>query len=318
MATQTEKGKAFEYACLKAIDEQLSKKQDVIIESSQALQTAQQFYDNTKKSDIDKMNSAAMAGIKRIIKLEPQLQHKDSNNPLRLTIQPDSKGAKGDVRDIICIKKNNKWEIGLSCKHNHFAVKHSRLSPHIDFGYKWFNKKCSQNYFNEITPLFNKLKNLKKENKLWRDLEKKDEHFYKPLLEAFSKELLHLEQIYPKEIPAALVSYLLGRNDFYKIIAINKNNTTEIQGFNMFGSLNKKAPNIKIQTKIPRIKLPNKFFDISFEENSTNTIIVSCDNGWALSFRIHNASSKIETSLKFDVKLESTPDSLYRLDEPWN
>ena len=54
----------------------------------------------------------------------------------------------------ICEFLNNKfskeilnWEIGLNIKHNHDAVKHSRLSHKIDFGAEWFEKPCSQNYW---------------------------------------------------------------------------------------------------------------------------------------------------------------------------
>ena len=47
---------------------------------------------------------------------------------LTLFLQPDSKGEEGDVRDLIVVRSNIQWEIGLSLKHNHFAVKHSRLA----------------------------------------------------------------------------------------------------------------------------------------------------------------------------------------------
>lgn len=64
----------------------------------------------------------------RIIKrLEPQLTEPNGNEPLFLSLQADAEGIKGDVRDVLCIRKKNGWEIGLSCKHNHHAVKHSRL-----------------------------------------------------------------------------------------------------------------------------------------------------------------------------------------------
>ncbi|RPD37239.1 HaeIII family restriction endonuclease, partial [Candidatus Liberibacter solanacearum] len=31
------------------------------------------------------------------------------------------------------------------------------------------------------------------------------------------------------------------------------------------------------------------------------------DGGWNISFRLHNASSKVEPSLKFDIQLVKTP-----------
>jgi hypothetical protein len=40
----------------------------------------------------------------------------------------------------LAIRVLQKWEIGVSAKNNHNAVKHSRLSSDIDFG-KWLNIK---------------------------------------------------------------------------------------------------------------------------------------------------------------------------------
>ena len=38
---------------------------------------------------------------------------------------------------------------------------------------------------------------------------------------------------------------------------------------------------------------------------------VSLNEGWQISFRIHNASSRVEPSLKFDINLVSAPHSLF-------
>ena len=40
-------------------------------------------------------------------------------------------------------------------------------------------------------------------------------------------------------------------------------------------------------------------------------LLVTLDEGWQISFRIHNASSRIEPSLKFDINLVSAPHSLH-------
>ena len=50
------------------------------------------------------------------------------------------------------------WEVGLSVKHNHDAAKHSRLSHRLDFGKEWFGSPCSQEYWNAVTPIFDRLK----------------------------------------------------------------------------------------------------------------------------------------------------------------
>ena len=55
-----------------------------------------------------------------------------------------------------------------------------------------------------------------------------------------------------------------------------------------------------------------------FIKRSNSTIIVTCDNGWSLSFRIHNASTKVENSLKFDIQLIGIPSSLYVNQQLWH
>jgi hypothetical protein len=41
------------------------------------------------------------------------------------------------------------------------------------------------------------------------------------------------------------------------------------------------------------------------------------DNGWQLSFRIHNASTKVEPSLKFDVQFIGMPTSVLNIECKW-
>ena len=316
LAVQTERGKAFEYACLKALFDFLKSTQTVVVEETTAVNVAKEFYNKVPLSESEKMDLAAQAAVRVLLRIEPQLGHPQSNAPLFLNIQEDARGIAGDVRDILCTRRQNQWGIGFSCKHNHFAVKHSRLSYTIDFGEQWFAKPCSPKYFDEISPLFTELTALKANGLLWRELKNKETRFYVPLLNAFVSELKRLDVLYASEIPPALITYLLGRNDFYKVIARDSNRTTEIQAYNIFGSLNKAAGAAKPLSKILQVRLPNKIFDISFKENSSNTVIVTCDQGWAVSLRIHNASSKVEPSLKFDVNLIGTP-NLGTMIEPW-
>lgn len=68
----------------------------------------------------------------------------DGLDELELKIQSDDKGKEGNVRDVLIIRRGIEWEIGLSVKHNHFAVKHSRLSKNLDFGKKWYGIEYSE------------------------------------------------------------------------------------------------------------------------------------------------------------------------------
>ena len=56
---------------------------------------------------------------------------------------------------------------------------------------------------------------------------------------------------------------------------------------------------------------------LEFKPGSTNTVEMFLDNGWQLSFRIHNASTKVEPSLKFDVQFIGMPTSVLNIECKW-
>ena len=76
--------------------------------------------------------------------------------------QKDESGETGDVRDIVIRRDDIEWEVGLSIKHNHAAVKHSRLSHVLDFGNEWYGIPCSNKYWNDVKPIFDMLEREKK------------------------------------------------------------------------------------------------------------------------------------------------------------
>ncbi|MCM1264062.1 MAG: HaeIII family restriction endonuclease [Butyrivibrio sp.] len=319
---QTANGKAFEYACVIGLFNALKSTGAVQIESSPQLETAKNLYDKAASDMKDALDKAADAAVRVIKRLEPQLWNPNNNEPLYLSIQPDSAGIKGDVRDILCLRKQNGWEIGFSCKHNHHAVKHSRLSDTIDFGKEWINSPCSSQYFNAVVPLFSELRKCRDDSKsagkpmLWDEIEDKADRYYKPVLNAFMDELKRIAG-HEEDTPEKLIRYLIGKNDFYKVITDDKNRTTRIEAINISGTLNCNSGTEKPIAKVPILKMPTRFYHIGFKPESDNTIVVVCDEGWQISMRIHNASSRVEPSLKFDVQLISFPSSVYAQVEPW-
>jgi len=318
---QTELGKAFEYACAFMIHDKLSNA-DYAVEISQSpqMETAKRFFEYLSANNRENYIKGAKAALRIIERLEPKLN--GNNGDIIISLQTDSKGQEGDVRDVLV--SIDKWEIGLSCKHNHEAVKHSRLSDTIDFGKEWFGKACSDEYFDSVRKVFSPLRKIRDESKssgnpaLWADLPDKEEKCYVPVLEAFMKELRRLDSSYPGEIPALLVKYLIGDKDFYKVIMNDHRRYTQIESININGTLNQ--PNGKKQAliNVPVMKLPTKFYEIGFKDGQKNTIVVVCDQGWNISMRIHNASSRIEPSLKFDVQLMAMPSSILTQIEPWD
>lgn len=317
MGKQEITGKAFEYACIKALSDKYFSKIDVSVLEDINFENTKKAFEELSEKDKNDYSSAARRGIEIIAPLEPNLEFPDINEPLILSIQPDKQGQKGDVRDVLCIRNEKGWNIGLSCKHNHEAVKHSRLSRTIDFGKEWLGFPVSQKYRNEINPIFDELDELKEKKARWAGIDKKDERFYKTILDAFLSEMNSLYSDHSKEVPENLLKYLLGRNDFYKVIAHTNDRTTEVKPFNMYGSLGLSTKIQKTQYKISTLKMPTQILSMAFKKDSLNTILIHCDNGWALSLRIHNASEWVEPSLKFDIQLVGIPVNMGTRIESW-
>lgn len=59
-------------------------------------------------------------------------------------------------------------------------------------------------------------------------------------------------------------------------------------------------------------KIPDRVESIARVRGSSSTILVSFEGGWQLSFRLHNASSRAEPSLKFDIRFIGLPQSVAR------
>lgn len=218
---QTETGKAFEYACAYTLFQKYSQFTKTALIKSPQMNTAKAAFSMLSPSEKQEYMLGAEAAVRIIDRLEPRLS--DIKNEMLIGLQPDSAGITGDVRDVLCIRSDG-WEIGLSCKHNHQAVKHSRLSDTIDFGREWFGKSCSLEYFESVNDVFLPLRKIRDESKAngapatWDVLGDKEANCYVPVLEAFMKELKRLDVAYPGEIPGLLIRYLIGTNDFYKII----------------------------------------------------------------------------------------------------
>lgn len=58
---------------------------------------------------------------------------------------------------------------------------------------------------------------------------------------------------------------------------------------------------------IPTADLPTEIISLRFKPGSKSTAELYLNNGWALSFRIHNASTIVEPSLKFDIQFLGVP-----------
>lgn len=109
------------------------------------------------------------------------------------------------------------------------------------------------------------------------------------------------------DTPRKLVEYLLSKYDFYKVISIDNKRITTIQSFNMYGSLNQSSKTQKPSLEVPAMELPTSLLYMGFKPKTKTTVIMSFDNGWQFSFRIHNAEEKVAASLKFDIQIVGMP-----------
>lgn len=309
MTSQTESGKAFEYALVITIYERLQSKQNVNLVMDSMYGNAKRCFEKFNEVEKKKYRDSATSSVDHVLTIEPRLENPITNDCiLRVGIQPDRTGQSGDVRDVITVSSDDNWQIGFSAKNNHNAVKHSRLSAGINFGQKWFGISCSDNYMKEATRIFGDLKDKIRADKnlKWSQLPNKAHDYYLPTLHAFQTEICRISKENP-QVPKMLIEYLIGRHDFYKIMKYNT--YTQIQGYNLHGTLGKPSNSIKPQYKIPVLHLPTEIIRTSIKGD--NKLHMILDNGWELSFRIHNARTKVEPSLKFDIQLIGIPNTMY-------
>ena len=308
-------GRAFEYVCLCTLEQTIKEYRHAEIIKNNSFEASKKAWKKTSAEIKSLLTLGAKAAVDILFELEPLILE-EGEDCIDLQIQPDSKGKESDVRDILISRSQICWEIGLSLKHNHFAVKHSRLAKSLDFGEKWFSHPCSTDYWSEIKPVFDFLEIEKNKRSLWSGLINKGRDVYRPLLQAFMNEIKRANEE-DNEIPYKMAKYLLGEFDFYKVISVDSKRLTNISAFNINGTLNRSSKTKKSKYTVPLTELPTRIIKIDFKPLSDNTLELFMDNGWQFSLRLHNASSKIETSLKFDVQAIGVPSSILFINAQW-
>lgn len=309
-------GRAFEYIFINVLKEEIEKKRSVEIEQNSSYVAAENAWNSIGSSMQGTLKKSAAVSCDKLFEAEALLIE-DGGEPISLKLQPDKAGEEGDVRDVLAIRSDIDWEIGFSLKHNHFAVKHSRLSKSLDFGKSWYDVPCSEEYWKGTAPIFSSLSKFKEDKKLWRDIPDKAKTIYIPLLDEFAAELTRVNGR-DHDLPKKMVEYLLGKFDFYKIISKDSKRKTEIQAYNMRGGLNKEGLHSEPLIEIPLTELPTRIIHVGVIPGSNNTVEMVLDKGWSFTFRIHNASTMVETSLKFDVQLVGMPTTVITINCPWN
>ena len=135
-------GKSFEYALLVQFEEKLKDKTNLEVIKNSSFKIAKGCIENVSSTEQSEYLLSASFAVNFLMDIEPRLSNDiGKDDILQLEILSDQHGESGDVRDVLAIRLLQKWEIGVSAKNNHHAVKHSRLSANIDFGEKWLGIK---------------------------------------------------------------------------------------------------------------------------------------------------------------------------------
>jgi hypothetical protein len=293
LANNVINGKGNEWALAKVFSGQL----EVPIRQDSAAEVAKASYEALPSELRERFDRSGALTSAHLLRLEHgKLMSKP---PRQIRLAGDSEGKVGDVRDVLVTA--GEVLFGVSCKSNHDAYKHSRLSSSIDWVERWgiSTSGCSEDYWSAINPVFADLLRIKEESggkALFRELPDLHGQVYAPILDAFEKELKSLFSIEGEveQNATALVKYVVGKEDFYK--AVSREKEVDILTFNFNGSL-----------AGARTKAPSKVLSVDRAEGSSHSINVRFDRGYVFNFRIHNASSRVEPSLKFDIQAVGLP-----------
>lgn len=314
---QVRNGKAFEYAIAKEYKSYLETEgiRSVFIEDA-AFNTARSFYEGFDADQQDIFSLSARASINTMMKLEPGFcSPKNNNDILSIKIAADGRGEEGDVRDVLFSRTESHWEIGFSAKNNNDAVKHSRLSHILDFGQEWLGYPVSESYWNGIRPIFDQLREYKNQEKKWSELDNVHENIYMPILNCFREELMRIYAAH-NDVPEKLISYLLGRQPFYKIIKDDISSMVIVKAINIGTGLNKTVNGHRPKYRTAKLNYPSRIVEFTMKINrdksiSKTTLNMILDEGWEISFRLHSAETYVIPSLKFDVQLLGNPPVLF-------
>ncbi len=136
MAKQVANGKGFEWA----VASRLSSRLEIPISTDQASRTAKDSYETLPVSKRELFDNHAERAVDYLLLLESDaIAH---SFPELVWIATDNVGKLSDVRDVLVGQRRPgstkaKALFGISCKTNHAAYKHSRLSGTLDWVREW-------------------------------------------------------------------------------------------------------------------------------------------------------------------------------------
>ena len=278
-------GSAFEYALFAA----LARRIRVTSLENEALERARKKYEGSVQRS--HLLRCAESAVKYLLSTDQRLVTRE---PKKLFLNSSwAAQSQHDVRDVVL--QGHSATIGFSCKVNNQDLRHSRLARELDFVKEWGLDKngASSAYWKGVRPVFDRLHELRERGLDWVDeyptLATRRRLVLAPVLDAWESEMRRVVNA-DSSVPERLCRYLLGSKSYWKVVSGRR--AVLVQKFNLEGDM----PGEKLT-------MPGSILGISIRDTSSvRERIVTCDEGYAFSFRLHTASSHIENSLKFAVK----------------
>lgn len=256
-----DQGRAYEYAWMTALYKKLAVVRKTCVVANSSLDANKRAWNAISQDKRELYALSADAAVDMVLGLEPLM--KENQGTLFLAFQKDEAGENGDVRDIVIYREDIPWEVGLSIKHNHTAVKHSRLSHVLDFGKEWYGIPCSKQYWDDIRPIFAMLNREKELGTKWSELHDKEGDVYIPLLKAFLDEVNRAYEREP-EVAIRMFGYLVEMKDYHKIVSNDSKKMTSIHTFNLHGTLGRSSREKASAFEIPDVSAPMKIRSMGF------------------------------------------------------
>lgn len=280
----------------------------------------------------------ARPALKRIVSKEPYVFAK-SGAPLiiRFNNDKDRRLKKDSFAELLLERPDMDWRISLSVKSSAKVIatmpvadrdmEHTVIFNEIDdFGDRIFGVPCSNEYFDDVNEILEKISSSDKEHwrENWRELIKDDKFVYdtviKPMLRAVGAEIARICKDHP-EAPQKLIDYFYGKIDYYYINPIEEVQATRIGAVNSRRGLGRIPDNDNLYT--PSVKFPTQLLDVRFAngrygELSKDTIQISFDGGWAICISIIvKESEEYGRNFAMNVYLPVTPFGSYRDQVDW-
>ncbi|MBQ6389649.1 MAG: HaeIII family restriction endonuclease [Mogibacterium sp.] len=308
------------------------------LEKNEAYTQYKEVWQQTDRQGQDIALRQAKPAVERILSKELYVMEK-SGDPIRIRFNGDKRNLDHDsFAELLIQRKDLDWAIGISVKKDAKVLTDMRVADRNmdmylnhtdnvvneieDFGDRIFGVPCSNEYFDDVNKIMERIHAYDREQ--WVKLLLDDKFIYEnvitPMLMAYARELPKLLESHP-EAPMHFFDYFYGRYDYYYFNPIDELAVTRIGAVNPRGGLGRIPGTDNHFTNV--VVKPSKLLDVRFAtgkygELSKDTIQLSFDGGWVMCFNIHVTNSeKHGRSFNLGVYMPVTPFGSYRDQVDW-